>query len=133
MKVSTKNKKSLKREKIKEKGRLPILLLSILIIGFLLRLFILNEIEKNNWASTQLIGGTDMITYHSTAEEILKGRHPVFASGTTSIYPYLLAAIYLFDKDINLVFFLQTIFALFAYFLLYPRRIFIERVKISVV
>ncbi|MBU2461386.1 hypothetical protein KKH65_00720, partial [bacterium] len=88
-------KKKQKKEAKKEATKKPFLLLSILIVGFLLRLYILNEIKVKDWASTQLIAGTDMITYHSTAEEILKGRHPVFASGTTAIYPYLLAAIYL--------------------------------------
>ncbi|MEK9150388.1 MAG: glycosyltransferase family 39 protein [Candidatus Desantisbacteria bacterium] len=120
MKVSTKNKKSQKRERIKERGRVPfLLLLSILIVGFLLRLSILNEIEKTGWSGTQLVEGTDMLTYHKDAEGILGGRHPVFAEATTVIYPYFLAAVYFFDKDINRVFFLQMLFAFFCYFLLY--------------
>ncbi len=117
--MKAKNKKIQKTKARVERRKIPFLFLSILIVSLLLRLFIFNEIKTSTWAGTQLIEGTDMIGFHRDAEGILEGRHPIFAGCTTVTYPYFLAAVYFFDKDVNRVFFFQMLFAFFCYFLLY--------------
>lgn len=104
-----------------------IIIPSLIILSFIIRLSILKDIEDNGWLETQLIAGTDMTTFDSQAQAILRGENVCFAETTSSLYPIFVAIIYLiFGRNLHSVYIVQTIFALGGYFLLYlaTKRIF---------
>ncbi|MEW6104157.1 MAG: glycosyltransferase family 39 protein [bacterium] len=104
-----------------------------LILSFIIRLSILKDIENGGWLSTQLMAGTDMTTFDSQAQSILKGENVIFASATSVLYPYFVAFVYsFFGRNLHSVYIIQTIIALFSYFLLYltTKRLFDKNVGI---
>ncbi|MEW6483007.1 MAG: glycosyltransferase family 39 protein [bacterium] len=119
----------IKRQKKKNMG-FPleyILIISLLVISFVLRLSILKDIEAKGWLGNQLMAGTDMATFDSQAQSILKGKNICWAGATSVLYPYFVAFIYLvFGRNLHSLYIVQTIIALFSYFLIYlaTKRLF---------
>ncbi|HAW50370.1 TPA: hypothetical protein DCX16_05430 [bacterium] len=115
-----KGKAKKKRKSLWELFHPYIIIFSILFISFIIRLGVLSDIEKQGWLDLQLTEGTDMTTFDSEAQRILKGEKVEWHGTTSVLYPVFIAFVYLlFGRDLHPVYIAQIIFALISYFLLY--------------